>query len=103
MSMGLQRSIEEKVHKMLSPTVCEVVNESHLHSAGRAESHFKVLIASDVFVGLSRVQRQQKVYQLLADELQNGVHALSLRLLTVEEWNRGEGQGFQTPQCQSKK
>lgn len=102
--MKLQESIESKLQSDLKPAQLEVVNESHLHSSGLgAESHFKVLVVSDVFLGLSRVRRQQKVYTLLAQELQGGVHAFSLRLLTHEEWKQGGGDGFQSPQCHSRK
>lgn len=102
--MKLQESIELKLSKDLQPEQLEIVNESHLHSSGLgAESHFKVLVVSEAFRGLNRVRRQQKVYALLAEELKSGVHALSLRLLTREEWEKGDGQGFQSPQCQSRK
>ncbi|MBY0384450.1 BolA family transcriptional regulator [bacterium] len=101
--MKMQSSIETKIKQEWQPIYLEVVNESHLHSSGLgAESHFKVLIVSNLFANLSRVQRQQKVYQLLAQELKSGVHALSLRLLTDEEWKQGAGDGFQSPSCHSK-
>ena len=102
--MKLQSSIELKLQTDLKPAQLVVENESHLHSSGLgAESHFKVLVVSEHFQGLGRVRRQQKVYALLAHELKTGVHALSLRLLTQEEWEKGGGDGFQSPQCQSRK
>lgn len=101
--MTMQLSIEAKIKEKWKPLHFEVVNESHMHSSGLgAESHFKVLIVSDMFSNLSRVQRQQKIYELLAQELKAGVHALSLRLLTEEEWKHGAGDRFQSPSCQSK-
>jgi stress-induced morphogen len=102
--MKLQESIETKLKSDLAPVQMEILNESHLHSSGLGgESHFKVLVVSEQFRGLSRVRRQQKVYALLAQELKIGVHALSLRLLTQEEWEQGGGEGFQSPQCHSRK
>jgi BolA family transcriptional regulator, general stress-responsive regulator len=102
--MKLQESIELKLRSDLKPAQLDVINESHLHSSGLgAESHFKVLVVSEAFQGLSRVRRQQKVYGLLAQELKNGVHALSLRLLTHAEWEQGGGEGFQSPNCHSRK
>ena len=44
------------------------------------------MIVSNVFEGMRKVQRHQRVYQLLADELNSGVHALALHLFTLEEW-----------------
>ncbi len=102
--MSLQKSIEQKITKELSPKELVVENESHMHSSGLgAESHFKVLVVSELFSGLSRVQRQQKIYTLLAQELKAGVHALSLRLLTEAEHQQGAAEGFQSPNCHSKK
>ena len=45
------------------------------------------MIVSNVFEGMRKVQRHQRVYQLLADELNGGVHALALHLFTAEEWD----------------
>jgi BolA family transcriptional regulator, general stress-responsive regulator len=102
--MSLQQAIENKIASQLKPSHFEILNESHMHSSGLgAESHFKVLVVSDQFFGMNRVQRQQKVYGLLSQELQSGVHALSLRLLTQSEWKQGGAQGFQSPACQSHK
>ena len=64
----------------------DIVDESHMH-AGRAgqESHFKILMVSSAFTNLSRVQRQRQVQDLLKEEFESGLHALSLRLLTPAE------------------
>lgn len=85
--MSVQQTIEQKIQLEFQPHFFTVENESHLHSSGRgAESHFKCVIVSNVFEGMRKVQRHQRVYQLLADELNGGVHALALHLFTVEEW-----------------
>ena len=43
-------------------------------------------IISDVFEGLSRVRRQQKIYGLLNDLITSGeIHAVSMVTLTSEE------------------
>lgn len=85
--MSVQQTIEQKIQLEFQPHFFSVENESHLHSSGRgAESHFKCVIVSNVFEGMRKVQRHQRVYQLLADELNSGVHALALHLFTLEEW-----------------
>lgn len=93
--MSVQQTIEQKIQQTFQPHFLTVENESHLHSSGRgAESHFKCVVVSDVFNTLRKVQRHQQVYQVLADELNSGVHALALHLYTFEEW---EAQNQQVP------
>ena len=54
--------------------------------------HFEALVVSAEFVGKSRVQRQQRVYQTLKEELASGeLHALSFKTLTPEEWSAQRG------------
>lgn len=96
--MVIQGKIESKI-KRLNPSFVELINESHNHSVPKnSETHFKLLLVSDLFVGLNRVQRQRKVYDLLAEELKNGVHALTMRLLTPEEHAK-EQAAFESPDC----
>ena len=82
--------IEQKLTLALSPAQLDVVDESHKH-AGHAgsrpggESHFNVSIVSSAFEGLSRVARQRLVYQALAEEMEQTIHALALKTSTPEE------------------
>jgi BolA protein len=75
--------IHAALTKGLNPSVLEIVDDSHKH-AGHAghrpgeATHFTVQITSDAFTGLSRVARQRLVYDLLAEELAGGLHALAL-------------------------
>lgn len=74
-----------------------IEDESHQHSHGGKETHFKVLIVSEVFAGKNRVARQRMVQDVLAAEFKSGLHALSLRCLTPEEANASLD--FQSPNC----
>jgi BolA protein len=49
------------------------------------ESHFSIFIVSPVFAGESVVTRHREIYRVLADELHERVHALSLQALSLEE------------------
>lgn len=94
----MQSKIESKI-KTLNPEFVELINESHSHSVPKnSETHFKLLLVSAEFVGMARVQRQRKVYDLLAEELKSGVHALTMRLLTPEEYSK-EQSDFVSPSC----
>lgn len=101
--MKIQSSIEEKIKSQLEPSVFEIENESHKHAAQLGdESHFKVFVVSKAFVGKNRVQRQREFHQMVADEMSQGIHALSLRLLTPDEYEK-TGSEFKSPNCQSNK
>lgn len=96
--MVIQNKIEAKI-KSLNPDFVELTNESHNHSVPKnSETHFKLLLVSELFQGMNRVQRQRRIYDLLADELKNGVHALTMRLLTPEEYSK-EQPAFVSPNC----
>jgi stress-induced morphogen len=91
-----------EILKSFDPVHCELINESDSHSGppGR-ETHFKLLIVSAHFENLSRVDRQRLIYQKLNSEMQTGLHALSLRALTPQEWTtqNSEQKNFQSPEC----
>lgn len=88
-SRGLR--IKEKLEKELRPVVLEVEDVSYQH-AGHAgvrgndgETHFNLKIVSEEFEGKSLVKRHRLVYGLLQEELQNGLHALSIVAKTPSE------------------
>lgn len=82
--------IESKLTAALAPVRLKIEDQSHLH-AGHAghrpggETHFHVDVVSDAFAGKSRVARQRMIYQALAAELAERVHALSITARTPEE------------------
>ena len=68
----------------LKPTRLVLEDQSHQHvgHAGhdpRGESHFALAIESPHFAGLSRVERQRRVYAALGELMQERVHALTIR------------------------
>jgi len=98
--LSVQQTIEGKIRASLEPVHLEVINESHMHSVPPgSESHFKLVVVSDAFAPLNRVQRHQKINGILADELKNDLHALSMETLTAEEWERRGGKTFDSPLC----
>ena len=91
--MTVSQTIQEKLQEAFIPTHLEVINMSHLHAGHKGspetgESHFKVVIAAQAFKGLSQVQAHRKIYQVLENELQGSVHALSLVILAPKENDR---------------
>ncbi len=98
--MITQRTIEQKLNAALAPAHLQVINESHMHSVPPgSESHFKVIVVSERFEGQPLVGRHKTVNALLSDELQGGVHALSMQTMTPAEWVRRGGQVLVSPAC----
>lgn len=96
----VQARIEKKLAEQLAPDHMEVVNESYMHSVpAGSESHFKVTVVSDRFQGQALVQRHRTVNQLLADEINGPVHALSLHVMTPDEWSEKGGVIENSPPC----
>jgi len=95
--MSLAEKIQKKLTDALAPSHIEVECESHMHNVpAGSEMHFRVVLVSEAFAGVRKVQRHQKVYGVLADEMAGPVHALALHLYTAEEW---AGQAPASPQC----
>lgn len=64
---------------------------AHLQVEGDGQ-HFEALIVSAEFVGKSRVQRQQRVNEVLRGHFNSGeLHALSMKTYTPEEWSATRG------------
>ena len=82
--------LRDVLQRGFQPERLDIVDDSARH-AGHAgagpdgESHFSVTIVAAAFAGLSRVERQRRVYAALADELSGPVHALSLKALAPGE------------------
>ncbi|GAV78143.1 BolA domain-containing protein/SufE domain-containing protein, partial [Cephalotus follicularis] len=83
--------IREILERELTPTELEVEDVSYQH-AGHAgvrgsdgETHFNVKVVSKEFEGKSLVKRHRLVYNLLQEELQSGLHALSITAKTPAE------------------
>jgi BolA protein len=78
------REMIDRLNAALSPTRIDLEDQSHQHEghAGhdpRGESHFALTIESPAFKGLSRVDRQRKIYAALGDLMRERVHALTIK------------------------
>ena len=97
---AVAKTLEEKITAAFMPIHFELQNESHQHAVPEgSESHFRAVIVSAAFDGVSRVERQRRVLAVIDQELKNGVHAFTMRALTPAEWDAGKGSGFQSPAC----
>ena len=92
--MSVAADIRDKLTAAFTPLALEVRDESASHAGhggatrddgSQGETHFHVRLVSAAFEGVSRVERQRRIYAALAEELAGPVHALSLAVLTPSE------------------
>lgn len=86
--------IKTKLETALQAAILEVEDVSYQHAGhaamrekdgGANETHFNLKIVSSKFEGQNLVKRHRMVYELLSDELQSGLHALSITAKTPKE------------------
>lgn len=89
MQDDMQKMIEGRL-KALAPEVFEFRDDSHLHAGHAGNSgggHYAVLLVSEAFRGISRLNRQRMVKDLLQDFFSDGlIHSLSVKAVTPEEY-----------------
>ncbi|HUH87650.1 MAG TPA: BolA family protein [Pusillimonas sp.] len=66
----------------LDPSSLEIIDESHLHAghAGARDgaSHFRVIVSSPKFTGLTALARHRLVYDRVHDLIPHPIHALAI-------------------------
>lgn len=104
MQPRMKTQIEELISRHIEPEHFEVTDESWQHGGGpEAQSHFKIVVVSNRFVGQKLLARHRVVQAILADIVAQ-VRAISLHTLTPEEWqNAAENNvNFRSPGCHNK-
>ena len=98
--MAMAERIETAL-RVLVPVHLELINESYKHNVPKgSESHWNVVVVSAVFEGQRLVRRQRAVYGALKAEMSGGIHALTMKTLTPEEWAASGGQvSNPSPEC----
>lgn len=86
--MSVEKKIRERLKAAYPDCTLEIVNQSHLHKGhmgddGSGESHFKLMVVSSAFHGMSRVERQKSLFLALGDDLISQIHALSMKISSV--------------------
>jgi len=81
--MRTEDIIAKKLTEAFEPQSLKVVDESQQHEghAGHrpgGQTHFRVYIVSELFKGMTRLQRHRLVNEALSGELRGGVHALAI-------------------------
>jgi BolA protein len=89
--------IEARLAERLAAAHVEVEDESRFHAGhGASGGHFRAVVVSERFAGLSRVAAQRLVYEALGDWMGGAIHAFAVRTFTLEEW-RARSEGHPAP------
>ena len=82
MSKERIKKMEEKL-RSLSPNYIKIEDEGHLHvghAGAKKGGHFKLIISSECFNGLSTVERHKLIYKSLGELMDTEIHALSISI-----------------------
>lgn len=98
--MNVQSFIEQQLTSALPLAFLDIQNESHMHNVpANSQTHFKVTVVSDAFIGQRLVARHRSINALLAEALAGPVHALALHTYTADEWTARGGSINPSPAC----
>lgn len=81
-----QNRIHSALTASLTPDLLEVEDESHRH-AGHAgaspagETHYSIKVWSKSFDDMNRIEIHRKINEILKSEFENGLHALSIKVV----------------------
>lgn len=87
---SIAKAMEKALQAAFNPIRITLVDDSDKHKGhaghdGQGESHFRLLIVSEAFKGISRVERHRMIYKVLEHFLSGHVHAMAIRALTPDE------------------
>lgn len=79
--------IEARLRERLDAVHVEIEDESRLHAGhGASGGHYRALVVSPRFAGLSRVAAQRLVFAALGEWMDGPIHAFAVRTATPEAW-----------------
>ncbi|MBH37857.1 hypothetical protein CL658_02370 [bacterium] len=89
----MKEEIAKEILEQCSPQYLHIIDDSHSHKGHSGVSkhentHFKVVIAADIFINKNKVKRHQYIYEICHPFFKQGLHALSLNTMTVSEWKQ---------------
>lgn len=74
---------------VLKPHYLEIIDQStshaeHFEDVNSSETHFKINIAAEIFHDLSLLKQHNMVNELLKEEFNDGLHALSINIINKQ-------------------
>jgi len=85
----------EKISNLLSSNLqvhhLDIIDDSAKHQSHKKDSsggHYTMILISNDFIELDLLTRHKKVYRILDTLMKTEIHALSMKLMTVEEFKK---------------
>ena len=81
-----ESTIYRKLNDFFKPEILEVINDSekhkgHVGSPNSGNSHFSITIKSKKLKGLSRINGQRAIHNVLEKDLSEYIHAISIKII----------------------
>ncbi|MFN8770356.1 MAG: BolA family protein [Neisseriaceae bacterium] len=79
---------------MLEDIIYQAINsfiDCHYLDVTGDGKHFDAVVVSDEFIDKSKIERHRLVYAALGNKMKDEVHALSMKLYTINEWENIDG------------
>jgi BolA protein len=89
--MDIQERIEQILMENFEPVFLNIEDSSDRHarhSQNFGGGHFRVLLVSKYFEDKTPVEQHRLVNTCLAEFFGRGIHALALKTLTPQEWEK---------------
>ena len=86
-----KNNIENLILKNYEPNFFSVIDVSeqhrgHLNFKEGVESHFEIIIVSEKFTNLSRIERHRMVNRTLKEEFLSDLHSVIIKTHTIDEY-----------------
>ena len=86
-------NIENLILKNYEPEFLSVLDVSEQHRGHQnfkedVESHFEIIIVSEKFKNLNRIERHRMVNQNLREEFLSDLHSVIIKTYTIEEYKK---------------
>ena len=89
--MVIEKEIKNRLEKQMNLEHFEIKDFTgrHLnHKLNEGGFHLEAVIVSEEFEGKNLIDRHRLVYDSVGDLMKHEIHALSMKTLTPEEWEK---------------
>lgn len=77
----------KQVLDALKPHYLEITDQTHLHAnhSKGLETHFEIKISADLLKDKKLLEQHKMINNLLGEEFNNGLHALSIKIMSDQQ------------------